>query len=60
MQKHAVQKYFSGPAAYFGHFCALLHLEYLEELEDMRRRFLTRTLEHLQKLGWAVGPLIEP
>ena len=44
-------------AAYFGHFNALLHLEYLVELEDMRRRVLRRPLDALVKSGWALGGL---
>ncbi len=43
--------------AYFGHFNALLHLEYLVELEGMRRRVLLRPVEALQKTGWALASL---
>lgn len=40
-----------------GHFNALIHLEYLEELTGLKRRLQTRTVENLQKFGWALNNL---
>jgi len=42
---------------YFGHFNALLHLEFLVELEGMRRRVMSRRVDELQKTGWALAKL---
>ena len=39
--------------AYFGHFCTLLHLEYLTEMMSWKRRISKRDAQSLQKFGWA-------
>lgn len=39
---------------YFGHFCALLHLEYFTEVASVRRRISKRSGEELQRGGWAL------
>ena len=44
----------AGPAAYFGHFCTLLHLEFLTEVASVRRRVSGRPGGALQKAGWAL------
>ena len=41
-------------AKYFGHFCALLHLEYFTEVAAVRRRTSKRSGEELQRGGWAL------
>eukprot|EP00928_Gymnodinium_smaydae_P088490 TRINITY_DN72571_c0_g1_i1.p1 TRINITY_DN72571_c0_g1~~TRINITY_DN72571_c0_g1_i1.p1 ORF type:complete len:1555 (-),score=425.51 TRINITY_DN72571_c0_g1_i1:21-4472(-) len=50
-----------GPApeatAYFGHFCALLHLEYLADVVTVRRRLARRNAQQLQRSGWALAGL---
>eukprot|EP00435_Cladocopium_sp_Y103_P024216 s3785_g5.t3 len=50
----------SGPdnsVKYFGHFCALLHLEYFVEIAAIRRRTSKRSAEDLAKGGWALAGL---
>ncbi|CAJ1339362.1 unnamed protein product [Effrenium voratum] len=41
-------------AKYFGHFCALLHLEYFVELAAVRCRASRRSGEELARGGWAL------
>lgn len=43
-------------AAYFGHFCALLHIEFLVELGSMQRR-LRRPVDDLKRFGWTLDGL---
>jgi len=43
-------------AEYFGHFVALLHLEFLEELTQVQRR-LERDVSSLEGFGWMVRGL---
>eukprot|EP00927_Polykrikos_kofoidii_P044347 TRINITY_DN38339_c0_g1_i1.p1 TRINITY_DN38339_c0_g1~~TRINITY_DN38339_c0_g1_i1.p1 ORF type:complete len:1295 (+),score=223.13 TRINITY_DN38339_c0_g1_i1:147-3887(+) len=43
-----------GATAYFGHFCALLHIEYLTEVERIRHRLTHRSGQLLQRGGWTV------
>lgn len=50
----------SGPddsVKYFGHFCALLHLEYFVEIAAIRRRTSKRSAEDLATGGWALAGL---
>ena len=44
----------SDSVKYFGHFCALLHLEYFVEIAAIRRRTSKRSGEDLAKGGWAL------
>ena len=44
-------------AGYFGHFCAMVHLEFLTELAAIRRRVQRSDTARLVKLGWALGPM---
>ena len=44
----------SRAAAYFGHFCTLLHLEFLHEVSSIKRKLERYTGEQLQKYGRAV------
>jgi len=52
--KHVRAPALAGPAAYFGHFCTLLHLEFLTEVASVRRRVSGRPGGALQKAGWAL------
>ena len=54
LQGHVVSP--KGPkcAGYFGHFCTLLHLEYLQEVATLRRRASRRSGEELERGGWAL------
>jgi len=42
--------------AYFGHFTALLHLEFIEELKALKKR-LQRDYDNLERFGWAASGL---
>ena len=54
LQGHVVSPKGEPCARYFGHFCALLHLEYLEEVATLRRRTSRRSGEELERAGWAL------
>jgi hypothetical protein len=42
---------------YFGHFGCALHLEFLEEILDVRRRLRSRTADSLKRVGLMVAPV---
>jgi len=42
---------------YFGHFCVLMHLEYLAEVSAIRKRRLRSSMEQLVRTGWALEGL---
>lgn len=54
LQGHVVSPQGVRSARYFGHFCSLLHLEYLQEVATLRRRASRRSGEELERGGWAL------
>ena len=57
LQGHVVSPQGDHCARYFGHFCSLLHLEYLQEVATLRRRASRRSGEDLERGGWALTGL---
>ncbi|CAE7813430.1 unnamed protein product [Symbiodinium sp. CCMP2592] len=54
LQGHVISPQGEHSARYFGHFCSLLHLEYLQEVATLRRRASRRSGEELERGGWAL------